>query len=227
MSSIDLENSGLSARSPSDRLMMTLKMQGALSAAALGKRLEITGEAARQQLLRLAEQGLVVATSEAKGVGRPQQIWELTPTAQSRFPDTHASLTTQILDIVRTQMGEAALETIITAREAETRHLYSEELAGKSNLRDKVAALAALRTDEGYMAEWREEEDGSFLLIENHCPICAAASFCAGFCRAEMDVFSSTLGPEVSISRPEHIVSGGRRCTYQIRSKAASTYVRK
>jgi predicted ArsR family transcriptional regulator len=32
-----------------------------------------------------------------------------------------------------------------------------------------------LRTEEGYMAEFEAEPDGSFLLIENHCPICAAA----------------------------------------------------
>lgn len=195
---------------------MALKMHGALSSAAIGRRLGITGEAARQQLLRLAEQDLVVSTSEAKGVGRPTQLWDLTPAAQSRFPDTHAGLTAQILDIVRVNMGEAALDTIINARETETRLRYSEEMSRKTGLRERVAGLAALRTEEGYMAEWREEEDGSFLLIENHCPICAAATACAGFCRAELDVFRSALGPSVSIARAEHIIQGGRRCTYVI-----------
>jgi predicted ArsR family transcriptional regulator len=197
---------------------MALKMHGALSSAALGKQLGITGEAARQQLLRLAEQDLVVSSSEAKGVGRPLLLWDLTSAAQSRFPDTHASLTAQLLGIIRTHMGEGALETIIDVREAETRTRYQSELAGKQDLADRVAALAALRTEEGYMAEWREEPDGSFVLIENHCPICAAAAACVGFCRAELEVFRSALGPRVSIARAEHIISGGRRCTYIIRA---------
>ncbi|WP_197707572.1 hypothetical protein [Sphingobium sp. LB126] len=115
-------------------------------------------------------------------------------------------------------MGEGALETIIDVREAETRTRYQSELAGKQDLADRVAALAALRTEEGYMAEWREEPDGSFVLIENHCPICAAAAACVGFCRAELEVFRSALGPGVSIARAEHIISGGRRCTYIIRA---------
>jgi predicted ArsR family transcriptional regulator len=67
------------------------------------------------------------------------------------------------------------------------------------------------------MAAWHEEDDGSLLLVENHCPICAAATACQGFCRAELDVFRDVLGPDVSITREEHIVSGGRRCSYSIR----------
>lgn len=196
---------------------MALKMHGALSTAALGKLLGITGEAARQQLSRLAEQDLVAASSEAKGVGRPLQLWRLTAAAQARFPDTHANLTAQVLEIIRTHMGAAALDTIINIREAETRAKYEKELAGKAKLSAKVAALAALRSEEGYMADWQEEPDGSFLLMENHCPICAAASVCAGFCRAELDLFSTLFGPSISIERAEHIVDGGRRCTYIIR----------
>lgn len=217
MSSYGLENYTWQVKTPADRILMALKMHGALSAAALGKRLGITGEAARQQLLRLAEQDLVTAASEARGVGRPLQLWVPTPAAQSRFPDTHASLTAQLLDIVRIHMGDAALDTIINVREAETRERYEDELAGKEDLAERVAALTALRTEEGYMAEWREEADGSFLLIENHCPICAAAAACAGFCRAELEVFRAVLGPGVLIARAEHIIQGGRRCTYVIR----------
>lgn len=215
-SSQGLENYTRPPQSAAARILMALKMHGALSSAALGKQLGITGEAARQQLLRLAEQDLVVATSEAKGVGRPLQLWHLTAAAQARFPDTHASLTVQVLDIIRTHMGPAALDTIINIREAETRARYEKELARKTKLSAKVAALAALRSEEGYMADWREEPDGSFLFMENHCPICAAATACAGFCRAELDVFSTLFGPSVSVRRAEHIVNGGRRCTYVI-----------
>ena len=71
------------------------------------------------------------------------------------------------------------------------------------------------------MADWREEPDGSLLLVENHCPICAAATACQGFCRAELDVFRAVLGPAATVERTEHIVTGGRRCSYVIRELAA------
>lgn len=219
MSSQSLENTVWSPRSPADRVLMALKMHGALSSAAIGKLLGTTGEAARQQLARLAEDGLVLATSEARGVGRPSQSWSLTPAAQSRFPDTHAALTVQLLDIVRTSLGDAALDAIISAREAETRTSYQLAMANDVDLRDKVARLADLRSQEGYMAGWTEEADGSLVLVENHCPICAAATACQGFCRAELDVFRSVLG-DAEVTRNEHIVSGARRCSYTIKASA-------
>lgn len=226
MSSINLENRvtdnpAWSPRSPAERVLMVLKMQGALSSAALGERLGTTGEAARQQLLRLSDEGLVEPRSVSAGVGRPTQLWSLTPAAQNRFPDTHAALTVQLLDIVRMQLGEAALDTIIAAREAETRHAYEAAVGSATDLKSRLAALVELRSREGYMAEWSELPDGTLLLIENHCPICAAATACQGFCRAELDVFRAVIGPGASIERSEHIVSGGRRCTYTITPEKA------
>lgn len=217
MSSPDGQGAPWSPRNPGERILMLLKMHGVLTSAALGTMLGTTSEAARQQLLRLAEAGLVTAASRAKGVGRPTQSWQLAPRAQHRFPDTHAALTVQLLDIVRSSLGEAALDTIIATREANTRKAYHAVTDRATNLRDRVAALVELRTAEGYMAAWNEADDGSLLLVENHCPICAAAAACQGFCRAEIEVFSDVLGPDVVVTREEHIVSGGRRCSYSIR----------
>ena len=209
-----------SPRNPAERLLMALKMHGALSAAALGSMLGISGEAVRQQMLRLSAEGLVEARSTVAGVGRPTQLWALTGLGQARFPDTHAALTVQLLDIVRAELGEAALDTIIAAREAQTSRAYEAAVAPAADLKSRVAMLTDLRTREGYMAAWSELEDGTLLLVENHCPICAAATACQGFCRAELDVFRSVLGPEVAVERHEHIVTGGRRCSYTIKANA-------
>ena len=95
MSSKDCENKDLERLAPPDRLLFLLKTRGPQTAADLGTRLQITPEAARQQLLRLTDEGLVYAKSEIRGVGRPAQVYYLGPAAQRRFPDTHAELTAQ------------------------------------------------------------------------------------------------------------------------------------
>ena len=82
-------------------------------------------------------------------------------------------------------------------------------------LAKRVQQLAKIRADEGYMAEVKRDGAG-FLFIENHCPICAAATVCQGFCASELDLFRSALGPGVSVERAEHILSGDRRCAYRI-----------
>jgi predicted ArsR family transcriptional regulator len=201
-------------RPAGDRLLLLLKTRGPQTAADLGTALGVSGEAARQQLVRLAADGLVVADAKPRGVGRPAQLWHLTERGQARFPDAHAELTAQLLRTIRSELGEEALDRLIAARAAEARAAYVTALEGIGDLGGRVVRLAELRTREGYMAECRPDGDG-YLLIENHCPICVAATTCQGFCRAECEVFRAVLGG-ASVEREEHIVSGDRRCAYRI-----------
>jgi len=210
-----LENS---ERPTSDRLLVLLKTRGPQTVADLGAALDVTAEAARQQLQRLAADGLVVSTSEPRGVGRPAQVWSLTPAANAKFPDTHAELTAQLIGAIRKQFGEEALDRLIDARAVESKAAYGAALKGAANLGEKVARLAEARTREGYMAESWAEGDG-YLLVENHCPICVAATTCQGFCRAELGTFQEVLGPEATVERTEHIVQGDRRCAYRVALK--------
>jgi len=203
-------------RSAGDRILMLLKMHGDKSAADLGKSLGTSGEAARQQLARLAEEGYVESWSQARGVGRPAQFWRLTAKGQKRFPDTHAALTVDLLATISQELGSEMLEQIINAREAKTRAAYRAELETAPDLETRVARLADIRTREGYMADWEHDESDGFLLYENHCPICAAAAACQNFCRAELAVFREVLGQDAQIERIEHIIAGARRCAYRI-----------
>jgi predicted ArsR family transcriptional regulator len=66
------------------------------------------------------------------------------------------------------------------------------------------------------MARVESAADGTFLLIEDHCPVCAAAETCQGLCRAELRIFEHLLGGFATIERGEHLLSGGRRCTYRV-----------
>ncbi|MDF2115465.1 transcriptional regulator [Roseiarcaceae bacterium H3SJ34-1] len=209
-------------RAPTERVLLILKMRGPQTATSIGEALNVTGEAARQRLVRLAEAGLVSAKSIPTGVGRPSQFWELTPSGYARFPDTHADLTVRVLDIVREKLGPRALEIIVDTREAETKRAYAAAMEGLAGLRARVERLAALRSREGYMASWRQDDDGSFVLMEDHCPICAAATACQTLCRAELNVFRAILGKDAIVERSEHLLAGARRCVYTIRQASES-----
>ena len=66
------------------------------------------------------------------------------------------------------------------------------------------------------MAEWSRTDDGAFLLVENHCPICVAARSCQALCRDELGVFRDALGPDAQVERTDHLLAGARRCAYRI-----------
>lgn len=205
------------ARSARERVLFLLKTRGPSSAASLAGALGITPMAVRQHLQALAGDGLVAFRDERRKVGRPARIWELTPAAMGRFPDTHAELTVDLLRSLKAAFGDDGLERVIAARAEAQRRAYAGRIPGAaSSVDDKVAALAQARREEGYMAAWSREGDGSWLLVENHCPICAAASVCQGFCRDELALFREVLGPGVVVEREDHLLAGARRCAYRI-----------
>jgi predicted ArsR family transcriptional regulator len=200
-----------------DRILLNLKTKGPQAAAQIAKRLNVTAMAVRQHLYTLRENGLVTYADEHRKVGRPARIWRITDKAHARFPDSHAELTVEMLAIIRATFGERGIDRIVAERTRLQADAYGERLraAGKS-LEARVHALAKIRAEQGYMAEASRARDGSFMLIENHCPICAAASTCQGLCREELNLFSMLLGEGVSVERTDQILAGARRCAYRI-----------
>src|SRR5262245_34594607 len=97
----------------------------------------------------------------------------------------------------------------------------SLRITGSEPLGRRLKTLATIRTDEGYMANVKSQPGGAFLLVENHCPICAAATACTGLCAKELEVFQTVLGDDIAITRTEHIVAGARRCAYRVCPLAA------
>jgi predicted ArsR family transcriptional regulator len=196
-----------------DRLLLLLKTRGPMTTKALAEALEVSVPAVRQHLASLADS--VIASSTSSGVGRPAQTWSLTEAANGRFPDTHSELTVRILDSIVDSLGPAALDAVIADRYVDSEKRYRERLTGAKSLSGRLKRLVQIRTEEGYMADLEKDGDG-WLLIENHCPICAAASHCRGFCTNELKLFQTVLGSDVRVSRTEYLLEGGRRCAYRI-----------
>ena len=201
-----------------ERMLVFLKMRGPQAASVLSKAFEITNEGARLHLKKLMDDGLVEDEKVSKGVGRPTVLYRLSAKGYERFPNTHSELTVQLLSSMKLLLGQEALDLLIAAREQATTARYEEALKDAVTVEDKLDRLVAIRSEEGYMAEW--EKDGeAYLLVENHCPICAAATECQGFCRAELNTFRLAFGEDVAVERTGHIVKGERRCSYQVKAQ--------
>lgn len=197
-----------------DKILFLLKSHGPQSAAALGEQLQMTSMGARQHLIALESDGWVGFSDEARGRGRPVRLWHLTEQAWQRFPDTHSELTLQLIDNIQQLFGEVGMERLIQQREQQQLGRYQAQLTQPA-LADRLATLKEQRTQEGYMADMRQEEDGSWLLWESHCPICAAARACRGFCRSELEMFRQLLAP-ARVEREQYLLDGDHRCLYRI-----------
>ena len=193
-----------------------LKTEGPIDSAQLAERLGLTAMAIRQHLYVLQREGLVTAEERPVPIGRPAKFWRLTREADQLFPEAYAELSVALIDSVKDAFGDEGLERVLTSRCARQRTDYAKRIKAGDSIERKLRELAKVRSEEGYMAEIKKEGDGSFLLVENHCPICAAANACQGFCSTELELFRSVLGPKISVERVEHIIKGDHRCVYRI-----------
>lgn len=204
------------ADTTTDRILFRLKTRGPQAIADLGAAFGVTSEAIRQLLVKAEADGLVTYDDRREGRGRPKRLWRLTEAGHARFPDRHAELTVGLLEAVRAEFGEAGLDRLIARREAAQREAYRAAISRARSLEARVRTLAELRAREGYMAEWRRDDDGHLMLVENHCPICAAAATCQSLCRSELAIFRDVLGDDVAVERTDHVLAGARRCAYRV-----------
>ncbi len=197
-------------------IVRLLKTEGPMGSAQLAESLGLTAMAVRQHLYALQKEKFVRAEERPGAVGRPAKYWHLTPEADRFFPAAYAELSVALIDALGDAFGPSGVKRVLESRCARQEATYAERIARAAPLEEKLRQLARVRTEEGYMAEVKRDGKTGFLFLENHCPICAAATACRGFCETELDLFRSVLGADVDVERVEHIVAGDRRCAYRI-----------
>jgi predicted ArsR family transcriptional regulator len=200
-----------------ERILFLLKTKGPQTAAQMAEGLGVTTMAVRQHVAILEGEMLVDFTDERRKVGRPARLWRLMPKAYDRFPDCHAELAVGMLEAIRSAFGEEGLERLTEERTRQQAQNYGTRMPGPgAPIEERVATLARIRREEGYMAEWKRGRDGTIELIENHCSIANAARLCSKLCAGELSLFRTVLGDDVSVDRVEHILAGDRCCAYRI-----------
>ena len=188
--------------------------------AELASRLELTGMGVRRHLDALAAEGLVEPTACArKGPGRPASGWRLSATGLELFPRRYDTVALDLLEDVAEHAGPEALDAVLARRTDKQVASYTEALDGTDPLDERVAALAGLRDDAGYLAEWDEPGDGSLVLTENNCAVHRVAERYPAVCAQELNLLRRVLGPDVEVVRVAHTMAGDAVCSYCIRPR--------
>lgn len=197
--------------------MFELKKARRLTAKDLAARLDISLNAVRHHLKELEAEALVEYERQHRGVGAPAFAYRLTSAGEELFPRRYEATLSDLLDHVVEREGRAGAVAALEARYAALTRRLQEELAGASPA-ERMAALARLLTDDGYMAE-ADASSGSGTLIEHNCAVQAVAERFPEICAAEARFLSAVLGAEVQ--RQEHILSGCSACEYRVHFSAS------
>jgi predicted ArsR family transcriptional regulator len=192
------------------RTLDLLKIHGPANVPGLARLLGVNPNAVRQQLEALHREGLVDMRTARRGVGRPTQLWSLTPKAESLFPQAYGAMAVDLLRRLREIDGEGKIQKLFERRTRELLKEYRKRLQGKPGP-ERLRELARIRDREGYMA--RTSPGG---LTEHHCPIAALAKEFPLVCQYEKLLFEAALG--VKVDRTRHIASGDAACVYKTKA---------
>lgn len=196
------------------QILMTLKTRGGLTADELSEVLGITAMGVRRHLMALERDGLVAYDTVQRGVGRPSYVYHLTDLADELFPKNYDRLANELLQIIEILEGEEKVEQIFAMRKERLVQTYRPRLAGKT-LAEQVEELTRIQNEHGYLAEWEQIDDHTFLLKQYNCTIPEVARNLSYPCDYEMQLYQELLdGAEVI--RVSHMADGGIGCHYRI-----------
>ncbi|MDR5694457.1 MAG: transcriptional regulator [Armatimonadota bacterium] len=199
-------------------ILTLLKTRGPMTVKELSKSLGITAMGVRQHLATLERDGYVAPGGIRRGQGRPSRMYTITPRGDDLFPRTYQQFAIALLEDLRALEGEAKVMKLLEKRKERLLEEYRERLKGKAGA-EMVAELARIRHEEGYLAEWKQVDTNTYLLIEHNCPIRHIADHFQQACHMEQALFAEVLGAEVN--RSQHILKGELSCSYTIKFPTA------
>jgi DeoR family transcriptional regulator, suf operon transcriptional repressor len=199
-------------RGPRGSVLIELKRRYSLTAKELAARLGMSLNAVRHHLKELEADALVEYERQHRGVGAPTFAYHLSSAGEALFPRRYEATLTELLDYVVRRDGRASAVAVLEARYDALARRLGEELAGATPS-ERMAAVAQLLSDEGYMAEGTASSV-SGTLIEHNCAVQAVAERFPEICAAEARFLAAALGAEVD--RRGHILSGCSACEYRV-----------
>jgi DeoR family transcriptional regulator, suf operon transcriptional repressor len=196
-----------------EKIFQTLRSRGPTTIADLAIAIKITPIAIRHHLTSLQAEGMVEVREERHGVGRPHQIYRLTPQAMERNPSRYYQFTNLLLEQLKEHLSPEMVETLLRDVALSMAGAWKDELDALP-LPQRVDRLAELLAQEGFVARVETSEPGKLQLTEFSCPYARISLSHPEVCALDASMISRALG--ATVERTSCIRSGSDSCTYSI-----------
>lgn len=226
-----------------ERVLQLVVEEGPISAAQLGRELNLTAAAVRRHLDTMTEEGIVEVKNVAgrrRGAGRPSRRYVISSAGQQVLGHDYLNLVHKALAVLEEQTGEttalsadavgqgeeaegdsAAARAVAKQYFADFEERWSAELKTTENLDDRTEKLARFFNDHGFAGFTRlVGRDNPLLamqstqLCQGHCPIREIAAAHPVFCEEETMMISRLL--DVDVRRLSTQAAGAHVCTTHV-----------
>ncbi|UFJ39677.1 transcriptional regulator [Brevibacillus humidisoli] len=200
-----------------NQILHMLKTKGPLPVSDMAIELGITEMAVRRHLNTLERDNLIKSSLVRQAMGRPTNVYSLSEEADELFPRNYHDLTLDFLHDLQDVDGPDKVEKLFRRREDRLEQNYRTYVQG--DLKQRVAALAELQNQKGYMVEWEhDDKNGTYYLKEYNCPISQVARQFHHACNCELSLFRRVLDAEVE--QTSCMAKGGDNCVYRIKDRS-------
>jgi DeoR family transcriptional regulator, suf operon transcriptional repressor len=198
-------------------ILLLLKQRPGLSLAEISKLRAISKVAALRHLASLEDEGLVERSYERRRLGRPSVHFRLSERSAGIFPQAYGQMSIYALEYIERRLGRDGVVGMLQERSRALADQNRTRLSAPA-LADRVAELARLRSEGGYMAEFGGRKGRALEMREHNCPVLAIAGRYPEACDVERRMFESMLHANVSTSH--RVVAGDPVCRFLIRPRS-------
>lgn len=191
-------------------LGLLLRHKAGLTIDELGEKLAISRNAVRQHVASLENGGLMAVGEVRRGVGRPSQVYTLTPLGAERFPRQYTLLSGLVLDSVKELHGSEGVSALMRQIANRLAQQYSPRVQGET-VRERADTVAALLDEIGFLADSEQTDQGAAIGALNCVYHHLAAEF-PEVCQLDIELIQQLTGARVE--HTECMVRGGHCCRF-------------
>jgi predicted ArsR family transcriptional regulator len=192
---------------------VALLQRGALTVEDLSLQLGLTTNAVRAQLTALQRDGIVRKVGQRPGTTRPFHLFELTPETEQLLSRAYVPLLTHLVRAFAEGLPPEKMSTLLQAAGKN----LSDELSGgrplSGNLKARVITTSQL-LNEQLGAITRVQENGTYVIQGEACPLAALTGQHPGVCFAMENVVKELVGAPVHECCDR---TGRPRCRFEIK----------
>lgn len=198
------------------RILEILKIDNKATVMDLAEALDMAPVSVRHHLDILQGQDLVTSQVQHKRtVGRPEQVYLLTETANDFFPQNFRVLAGDVLNEVKRLLPAAEVNGIVQRLADRTLAEAPARRRGQS-VDERLAEVTTFLSDKGYLAQWERHNGHQLLLHTCNCPYAGLAAEHPELCQMDMVLVSELMAglgptPPRCLGR---LATGNSRCSY-------------
>ncbi|MCB9139623.1 MAG: helix-turn-helix domain-containing protein [Caldilineaceae bacterium] len=208
------------------QILQILKEEGDATVAELAKALEMAPVSVRHHLDLLQGDNLIaVDRVRRKGsVGRPQQVYGLTPEANEYFPDNFAGLAGKLVLQMKEYLPAEQVDQAFAAIARQIAEELPVDELPDAELSTRLAAVADFLNERGYLSRWEQvvgENGGAYFLLHKHnCPYASVSQEHSEICCMDQKLVDELVG--VHCERVQSMRDEERCCTYRVAAESAA-----